>query len=1186
MKIDANEQIERFKEFMQKIYQDELHKLSARGIKVLKLDFNELAAFDHELADELLEYPEDTIRAAEISIGGFDLNIKDFHVRIFNLPRDQFILIRDIRSIHLNKFMCIEGIVRQSSDVRPQVTSAKFECPSCGTTITLLQLDTKFREPTRCSCGRRGRFRLISKELVDAQRLVLEEVPESLESGEQPKRLSVFLKEDLVEPKMEKHTTPGSKVLVNGIIREVPIMLKSGAQSIRYDLMMETNYIDPIEKTYWEVEINEKDEQEIRDLSQDPKIYERLIGSIAPSIYGHEKVKEAIVLQLMGGVRKVKEDGTVIRGDTHVLLVGDPGSAKSTMLTSVSKITPKGRFVAGKSVSGVGLCIAPDSLVLTNPGGIYEIKDIVEENLKIKPKEINQFWRIKPPEIMVKLKTRLGKEIIVTQNTKLYTSDLLWKEASELKKGDYLATTRNLEFEENNERIFTVSLVKSNPIVIGIKDKVKLLLETACKKKGINKRTLAKNLKLSELSIYHNWINQKAKGNIRLKTLKLLSDYADIPLEKLIDEDTRFSLYHGHSIILPKYINNDLLYLAGLIAGDGDLSKGKNTVGIRFSSDSKKLLELFINLSKKLFDVKPNLSSLKSKKRPESWKFGSKLVFEILESLGTPSSPKSNRIDMSNVLLKLPNDLLSYYLKGYYDTDGGCVENKNKGSDHIESTSTSKLFSEKLKLVLLRYGIISKIRERKTKPNEKINSKHNKFIITIMGKDNLEKFRALIGFNHAEKMNKLNRIISKISKTNTNIDVIPNAKVLIKEAEEDLKIKLTKKKDISNISRSYLQNIINKINYNHKNIDTLKLLADSDVMWDRLEKIELVKNHGYEFVYDLTIEDSHNFIVNGILVHNTASVVKDEFLRGWALEAGAMVLANGGQLFIDELDKMSTEDRDALHEALEQQKISIAKANIQATLRCQTTVLAAANPKLGRFDPYTPIAAQIDLPPTLINRFDLIFPIRDLPNTELDTKIASHVLTLQQKPEELKSAIAFSLFKKYLSYAKQKIIPKLTNEAMDEIKNFYVSLRNQPQKGESELRPIPISARQLEALVRLAEGSARTRLSNEVTREDAIRSINLLKHCLMQVGFDYETGQIDIDRITTGVTTSQRSRIIIVREIVRKLEEKVGKIIGLQDVIDEALTKNIDQAQVEETIEQLKREGYIFEPKKGQISLL
>src|SRR3989344_623214 len=134
-----------------------------------------------------------------------------------------------------------------------------------------------------------------------AQRLVLEEVPESLESGEQPKRLSVFLKEDLVEPKMEKHTTPGSKVLVNGVIKEVPIMLKSGAQSIRYDIIMETNYIDPIEKTYWEVELNEKDEEEIRSLGRDPRVFERLTKSIAPSIYGHEKVKEALLLQLMGG---------------------------------------------------------------------------------------------------------------------------------------------------------------------------------------------------------------------------------------------------------------------------------------------------------------------------------------------------------------------------------------------------------------------------------------------------------------------------------------------------------------------------------------------------------------------------------------------------------------------------------------------------------------------------------------------------------------------------------------------------------------------------------------------------------------------------------------------------------------------------------------------------------------------
>ncbi|MEK6841139.1 MAG: minichromosome maintenance protein MCM, partial [Nanoarchaeota archaeon] len=318
----------------------------------------------------------------------------------------------------------------------------------------------------------------------------------------------------------------------------------------------------------------------------------------------------------------------------------------------------------------------------------------------------------------------------------------------------------------------------------------------------------------------------------------------------------------------------------------------------------------------------------------------------------------------------------------------------------------------------------------------------------------------------------------------------------------------------------------------------------------------------------------------------TATVVKDEFLRGWALEAGALVLANGGIAVIDELDKMNPEDRDALHEALEQQRISISKANIQATLRAETTVLAAANPKLGRFDPYTPIAAQIDLPPTLINRFDLIFPIRDLPNRDLDEKIAGHVLNLQQNPEDIRTEIPPQLVKKYLSYARQKVIPHLTNVAIEEIKEFYVGLRNSAQVGESEIRPIPISARQLEALVRLAEASARVRLSDKVTREDAKRAIELLKHCLMQVGFDYETGQIDIDRIATGLPASQRSRIVTIREIIKRLENKLGKMIPITDVITEAAEQNINEAQVEEVIEQLKREAEIFEPRRGFVSRL
>jgi len=317
----------------------------------------------------------------------------------------------------------------------------------------------------------------------------------------------------------------------------------------------------------------------------------------------------------------------------------------------------------------------------------------------------------------------------------------------------------------------------------------------------------------------------------------------------------------------------------------------------------------------------------------------------------------------------------------------------------------------------------------------------------------------------------------------------------------------------------------------------------------------------------------------------TASVVRDEFIRGWALEAGAIVLANGGFLLLDEMDKMTEEDTSAMHEAMAQQTVTISKANIQATLMARTSVIAAANPKLGRFDPYQPVAAQIDLPPALINRFDLIFPVRDIPNKEKDDKIASHVLQIQYNPQQKDPELTIDIMKKYVAHARQNIIPKLTPGAIEEIKDFYVNLRNSSVTGDVDaVRPIPISARQLEALVRLAEGSARVRLSQKVTRSDARKAISIMRYCLMQVGFDYETGQIDIDRISSGITASTRSKIHVVREILSLFESKGKKSIPVEDIVAEASEKSISESQVEEIIEKLKREGEIYEPRRGFIS--
>src|SRR3989344_5253437 len=335
-------------------YKKDLLSSKRKGSNVVILNFENLAKFSKILTDELLENPEETLRIIEQAIEQSPL-VESVRIRIENSPKSQDIGIRNIRSKHLNEMISIEGIIRQSSDVRPQVVNANFECPSCGTIISVLQIEKKFREPNRCSCGRKGGFKLLSKEMVDTQRLVIEEAPESLSGGEQPKRINVFLKEDLVEPGMEERTTPGSRVRVIGILKEVPVPLQTGGMSTRFEIAIEANNLIPLEETFDELKISDEDESQIIEMAQDPKIFWKLARSIAPSIFGYEEIKQSLVLQLFGGVKKIHADGSKSRGDIHILLVGDPGVAKSVTLTFMASISPKGRYVVGKSASGAGL---------------------------------------------------------------------------------------------------------------------------------------------------------------------------------------------------------------------------------------------------------------------------------------------------------------------------------------------------------------------------------------------------------------------------------------------------------------------------------------------------------------------------------------------------------------------------------------------------------------------------------------------------------------------------------------------------------------------------------------------------------------------------------------------------------------------------------------------------------------
>src|SRR3989338_3570585 len=331
---------------------------SLRGNEgIIQLDFDTLSKFSPKLSEKLIETPEEIIALLEIILSEM-WSTKNLRIRFQTLPESSKIKIKEIRAKHLDQFIAIEGIVRQASDVRPQVVNARFECPTCGAILSVLQIDRKFREPSRCSCGRKGLFKLLSKEMVDAQRLVIEESPDTLEGGEQPRRMNVFLKEDLVDPKMEDRTTPGSKVRIIGVLKEVPVPLPQGSISTRFDLAIEANNAIPLEETFDDLEVNDIDEENIKKIANDPKAFEKLSSSIAPSVYGFKEVKEAILLQLFSGVKKKRSDGGNTRGDIHILLVGDPGVAKSVTLKFISHIAPKGRYVSGKAATGAGLTAA------------------------------------------------------------------------------------------------------------------------------------------------------------------------------------------------------------------------------------------------------------------------------------------------------------------------------------------------------------------------------------------------------------------------------------------------------------------------------------------------------------------------------------------------------------------------------------------------------------------------------------------------------------------------------------------------------------------------------------------------------------------------------------------------------------------------------------------------------------
>ncbi len=1136
--METSVQIKKFQEFLELNYKTDLLEKVRKGDKYLVIDFSLLSSFEPELANFLLDEPEETIKACEIAIEQFDLpgDVKNFRIRVKNIPPSQKIFLRDIRSEHLNQLIWVEGIVRQKGDVRPHVTSARFECPNCGNIISVLQLDKQFKEPTKCGCGRKGKFHMLSKELIDAQGLKLEESADDLEGGEQPKKFNVLLKNDLVSPISEKKTNPGQKIRIIGMVKEVPMIMKNGAMSTTYDLIIEGNNAESIEENMGDLKISKEEEEKIKEIAKNPKYLDVLKHSLIPSIYGHDKIKEAMLLQIVGGVKKRRDDGVVTRGDMHILLIGDPGAGKC--LTGDSKVL----LNSGEIISIKELFERQKDIQLDT--GCYSLKEDIKvasfrEDAKISDNKVVKLWVRKSPSKTLKITTSSGDIINVTEEHPLFTTNnglIHSVSASDLKQGDFIACLRNFSPETCIQ------------------------------------------------SIYVDFERSRANNRIILRY------------------GTEFDRIYAR--------------LFGYLTGDGYVRFMRTSGVVSFTNKNTCLLNDFRHCIKAIFGLDVKTREKKGNLGVKEQYVNSIELVRFLHGIESSITNRSDGMKIPKIVLKSPNYVLKEFLSSLFDCEAHITDRE------IQLISKSRDLVDEIKVCLLRFGILSQISEKikyAANTKEKIRRKYHE--LRISGID-VVRFKDNIGFISEAKNSKLIAICSKEKIRNTNKDIIPNIDKVLKTIR--IRYGLTQyQMGVSrsaylhyelgdrNPSRESFRRIVErlkKIDSNDIQIRLLEELSDSNIFWNNIRSIELIDAKD-DYVYDIEVEHTHNFITSSVMVHNsqilkriqivspksrfvagkgasgaglTVSVVKDEFLSGWSLEAGALVLANKGICCIDEFDKMTKDDRSAMHEALEQQTVTISKANIQATLRAETTVLAAANPKFGRFDPYASIAEQIDLPPSLINRFDLIFPIKDLPDEKKDNELASFILDLHQKKNVDEPEVPTELLRKYFAYVKQKIFPTLNDEAIVELKTYFLKMRSSGS-GEGSAKSIPISARQLEGLIRIAEAYAKLRLSDTVTKNDAKKAVDMLHYCLRQIALDEETGNIDIDKIATGIASSQRNKIFGIKEIITELEAKLGKTIPLDDIIEVAKGKGFDEEKVTEVIDKLKRSGDIFEPKRGFI---
>lgn len=1196
------------------LYINKIKYMIAEGSRSLYVDHEHLSRHDIQLARDLHDNPTEFLKKANQALvnimheqsGGTIKLTDEYFVRFFNLDRHYKVKLRKIRSQHMERLFSISGSLIRATNVRPQITMAEFECKICGATQIVQQVDDELSYPSICNVGgcknaKKSDFRLMGRtsEFIDWQQIRVQEMPEELSSGNVPRFLDALLLHDMVDT-----CRPGDRVTMVGVIKILPVKkMASGVQQRVFQMIMHVNNIYSEEEENESLEISEEDEEKIKALAADPMIHEKITRSIAPDIYGMDEIKKAAAMVLFGGVHKTRKTGHKMRGDIHILVMGDPGTGKSQIIKSVSRLAPRAIYTSGQGSTAAGLTAA----VLkdeTSGGMVLEAGALVLADGGIAA--IDEFDKMKPAD-------RVAIHEAMEQQSYHHDTELL------LTNGQRVAIGKIVDrlMEENKEKVIqgvNCEILPFNELEVYSTDfstifKIRVdrvsrhpAPETFLKFTFANGRSILVTPE-HPMFVFRDgqMLTIPAEAIVQNDFVPapayLPNSARAVPLTSLTREPHSLA----KEIKLPDTLSIDLARMLGFFITEGYSSKG-SSIEIGFSNLNQGLLAEFRRLMLDLFKISPTVST-----RADGL-VTLRYLSVVLHEWFTGNFPEvmvlSRHKHVPAKIMGASMQIVKNFLATAFKGDGS-----------VETTAVcfrtaSEKMSHDYQDLLLKVGIQSRI----------VHDNHNDSYKVYIRAQSMQRFVEEIVEQDERRMEKIIALLNPRTAKVRHHDVFPTTivhdlislkkslgvkyngyfdrhvkqghgitrNVLIRECrvlEEKIGQLQGVNKSFSNVrslraqsnlsqaslariaglSRrtiDYLErggydgskrnerlNAIRRSLATHldacrQKLNSIKKIIDADVLWERIKEIKIIDNIGEGFtpyVYDVTVEPNHTFISQAMILHNT---------------------------------------------------VSIAKAGIVATLNARTSIIAAANPKFGRYDENVPAAENINLQPSILSRFDLIFIVKDEPVADNDTRVADHILklhmpedTLGADAEVIEAPIDLQLLKKYIKYAETECSPSLTPDAAERIKNFYLKMRK-PAQGDEDA-PIPIVARTLEGLVRLSEAHAKMALRKEITMEDVNEVIKLQEYSMRQVGWDAERQVFDVDSIQLGKSKSKSQKMKKVYQIIKNLqEERQNEPVDEEEILERALFESIKDDEARKLIEDLKKDSQIIEKRNGKFLVL